>query len=50
MNYLDAWNRGYEDGQAQQLKLINEHCDKQFDNIQEVIMFINEVEVTDVQS
>jgi hypothetical protein len=45
MNYLDAWNVGFEEGKNLQLRLINSHTGMQFKSLTEVINYIREVEL-----
>ena len=49
MNYLDTWNKGFEEGKNLQLRLINSHSDMQFKSLTEVIKYIREVEVNKKQ-
>ena len=44
MDYLEAWNVGFEEGRKLQLKLINDHCAMQFKSLTEVIEYIRDVE------
>lgn len=44
MNYLEAWNVGFEEGRKLPLKLINDHCAMEFETLTEVITYIREVE------
>lgn len=49
MDYLQAWNSGYEDGKQQSINLINEFCSTQFKSIEDIIRFIREAkEVSNV--
>ena len=42
MDYLDAWNQGYEKGKAMELELINKFCDTNFEDMNEVISYIKD--------
>ena len=42
MDYLEAWNEGYEKGKALELELINKFCDTKFESMTEVITFIKD--------
>lgn len=42
MDYLEAWNEGYEKAKALELEMINKFCETQFNSISEVIAFIND--------
>jgi len=42
MDYLDAWNQGYEKGKAMELELINKFCNTSFQDMNEVIVYIND--------
>lgn len=43
MSYLDAWNKGFEEGKEAQLKLINEFSGTEFKTVVELIMFLKKV-------
>jgi hypothetical protein len=45
MNYLDTWNKGFEEGKNLQLRLINTHTGMQFKSLTEVINYIREMEI-----
>ena len=49
MDYLDAWNVGFEEGKALQIKLINQHCKTDFKTLIDVILFINEVSLNNAK-
>ena len=42
MDYLDAWNQGYEKGRAMELELINKFCETEFETMTDVIAYIND--------
>ena len=44
MDYLQAFNTGFEEGKKLPLKLINEHCGMEFETLTEVINYIREIE------
>ena len=44
MNYLEAWNKGFDKGREVQLDVINSHCAMGFKTWTDVIMYIREVE------
>ena len=44
MNYLEAFNTGFDEGKKLPLKLINDHCGMEFENLTEVITYIRQVE------
>ena len=44
MDYLSAFNVGFEEGKSLPLKLINDHCGTEFKTLTEVITYIREIE------
>jgi hypothetical protein len=44
MDYLDIWNKGFDEGKAIQINLINSHCGTDFKSLTEIIIYIREVE------
>ena len=44
MNYLEAWNAGFDEGKKLPLKLINDHCAMEFESMAEVIKYIRQIE------
>lgn len=44
MDYLTAFNVGFEEGKRLPLKLINDHCGTEFETLTDVINYIREVE------
>jgi hypothetical protein len=44
MDYLEAWNKGFESGRKVDLDLINSYCNMKFETLTDVIVYIREVE------
>ena len=47
MSYLDAWREGHKDGMQLCIDQINKHCNTDFENVSEVILFINNIQNED---
>ena len=44
MDYLEAWNKGFESGRKVDLDLINSYCNMKFEKLTDVIVYIREAE------
>lgn len=45
MDYVTAWQKGFEEGSALQLSMLNSHTGMTFNNLTEVIIYIRETEM-----
>jgi hypothetical protein len=45
MDYVTAWQKGFEEGSALQLRMLNSHTGMTFKNLTEVIIYIRETEM-----
>jgi hypothetical protein len=49
MNYIDAWQRGHQEGLQLAIDQLNKHCGTRFKTIGDAIIFINAIKDEDAR-
>lgn len=47
MSFLDAWQRGHQEGMQLAVDQLNKHCNTNFRTITDAILFINKIQDED---
>ena len=46
MDYLEMWQKGFKEGKDFTLDELNKHCETNFKNLVELILYVKSVEVS----